>query len=70
MRCAASLQPRVLKHSLCALNTQVCQAHRADGGRVVVVMSQREKLDMESLYRCEEVHVLKQFDRPVIVMQA
>ena len=32
---------------------QVCQAHRADGGRVVVVMSQREKLDMESLYRCE-----------------
>lgn len=31
---------------------QVCQAHRADGGRVVVVMSQREKLDMESLYRC------------------
>lgn len=31
---------------------QVCQAHRADGGRVVVVMSQREKLDMEALYRC------------------
>jgi len=30
---------------------QVCAAHRADGGRVVVVMSQREKLDMESLYR-------------------
>jgi hypothetical protein len=36
---------------LCPL--QVCQAHRADGGRVVVVMSQREKLDMESLYRCQ-----------------
>ncbi len=29
----------------------MCAAHRADGGRVVVVMSQREKLDMESLYR-------------------
>ncbi len=31
---------------------QTCAAHRADGGRVVVVLSQREKLDMEALYRC------------------
>ncbi len=30
---------------------QVCQAYAADGGRVVVVMTQREKIGMETLFR-------------------
>ena len=30
---------------------QVCQAYAADGGRVVVVMTQREKIGMEALFR-------------------
>ena len=31
--------------------SQVCQAYRKDGGKVVVVISQREKLEMEAMYR-------------------
>ncbi|BDA43260.1 probable ion channel POLLUX at N-terminal half [Coccomyxa sp. Obi] len=31
--------------------SQVCQAYAADGGRVVVVMTQREKIGMEALFR-------------------
>ena len=30
---------------------QTCQAYAADGGRVVVVMTQREKIGMETLFR-------------------
>ena len=31
---------------------QVCEAYRNDGGKVVVVLSQRQKLDLEAMYRC------------------
>ncbi|CAL8468748.1 g8288 [Coccomyxa elongata] len=31
--------------------SQVCQAYAADGGRVIVVMTQREKIGMEALFR-------------------
>ena len=46
----ANANQPVLRRTI-TLVAQVCAAHRADGGRVVVVMSQREKLDMEALYR-------------------
>jgi hypothetical protein len=31
--------------------TQICLAYRSDGGTAVVVLSQREKLEMEELFR-------------------
>ena len=35
-----------------AVSVQVCLAYRHDGGKVVVVLSQRPKLEMEALSRC------------------
>lgn len=35
----------------CAVSLQVCLAYRSDGGRVVVVLSERDKLEMEALFR-------------------
>ena len=34
------------------IGVQVCEAYRHDGGKVVVVLSQRQKLEMEAMYRC------------------
>ena len=35
----------------CCRLAQVCLAYRSDGGRVVVVLCSRDKLEMEALFR-------------------
>lgn len=36
---------------------QICDAYRSEGGTTVVVLTQREKLEMEEAFRCVCVYM-------------
>ncbi len=46
------------------LRPQLCHAHKHSGGVTVVVLTQRQKLEMEALFRCVQCGVEEEGRRP------